>query len=133
MKGSYVIISSMKRRKAIIGKLGEIEFRDGYYAYVGSAMNSIEARIERHLRKNKKMRWHIDYFLEHAKIEKIFYKEAIEKEECWVAKNFASIFESIPKFGASDCKCKSHLFYSKNIEALKEMAKMLGMKEWNKN
>ena len=123
----------MKRRKVTIGKLGEIEFKDGYYAYIGSAMNGLEARIERHLRKNKKMRWHIDYFLEYAKIEKIFYREGSKKEECLIAKKFASVFENIPKFGASDCKCKSHLFYSENIEKMEELAKMLDMKEWNKN
>ena len=131
MKGGYVIIASMKKTRIRIGKIGEIDFKEGYYAYVGSAMNSLEARIGRHLRKNKKLRWHIDYFLKHAEIEKIFYKESEKKEECDIAREFSSIFESIPKFGASDCKCKSHLFYSKEMGPLEELSKKLGMKEWH--
>ncbi|MEM1513355.1 MAG: GIY-YIG nuclease family protein [Candidatus Thermoplasmatota archaeon] len=120
MKGSYILIIEIENDKKIkIGKR-EIYFKKGYYAYIGSAMNSIEKRIERHLRKEKRKRWHIDYLLEEGKIKKIFYKESKFKEECKIAKKFLS-FQAIPKFGSSDCKCKSHLFYSSKIKDFYEI------------
>ena len=101
MKGSYcLIINVEKDTKIKIGKkLGIINFKKGCYVYVGSAMNSLESRVKRHLSDNKKKHWHIDYLLlnKNSKIEKI-----IENEE------------SIADFGCSDCKCHSHLIYFKN-------------------
>jgi Uri superfamily endonuclease len=115
MKGCYILVIEIEKDKKIkIGKR-EIYFKKGYYAYVGSAMNGIEKRLERHLRKEKRKKWHIDYLLEKGKIKKIFYKESKFKEECNIARRFNS-FEFIPKFGSSDCRCKSHLFYANSIE-----------------
>ena len=123
MKGSYILILKLENDKEIdIGKR-RIKFRKGYYAYVGSALNSLEKRIERHLRKKKKIRWHIDYFLRYAKIEKVFYKESDKKEECEIAKKFEN-FDYIPRFGCSDCKCKSHLFYGKYEDLIKKLDNM---------
>jgi len=44
-------------------------------------MNGLENRINRHLRKEKKMHWHIDYLLasENAKIARVFVKENAHK------------------------------------------------------
>lgn len=120
MKGSYVLIIEMKENKKIcIGKR-EYEFKKGFYAYVGSALNSLEKRIERHLKKHKKMRWHIDYLLKHAEIKKIYYKEGNKKEECDIANRFSSL-RPIKKFGSSDCKCISHLFYSKDCKEIEKI------------
>ncbi|MCD6512679.1 MAG: GIY-YIG nuclease family protein [Thermoplasmata archaeon] len=127
MKGSYVLLIKLDReRKIRVGALGEIYFKPGYYAYVGSAMNGIEARVSRHLRKNKKMRWHVDYLLQYAEVERIYYKQSNEKEECSIASLFSLPF--IPRFGSSDCKCKSHLFYSEKTEEIDEVMKKAGMK-----
>ena len=108
MKGSYcLIINVEKDTKIKIGKkLGIINFKKGCYVYVGSAMNSLESRVKRHLSDNKKKHWHIDYLLlnKNSKIKKIYTKESGEKLEC----------ESIADFGCSDCKCHSHLIYFKN-------------------
>ncbi len=72
MKGSYILIIQVKKdMKVKIGKLGILSFKRGYYAYVGSAMNGLEGRIRHHLRHNKKMHWHIDYFLSKAEIKEI--------------------------------------------------------------
>jgi len=112
MKGSYVLIIEVKKdQKMTIGKLGTQFFKKGYYAYVGSAMNSLENRINRHICKNKKIHWHIDYLTSQLKILKIFYLENDYKEECDIANNFGKKFKSIAGFGCTDCKCKSHLFF----------------------
>lgn len=133
MKGSYILIIELKKNKNIrVGKLGEINFMKGFYAYVGSALNNLEKRIKRHLKKDKKLRWHIDYLLKHAEIKEIYYRENIFKEECNIASYFNSL-KFIEKFGSSDCKCKSHLFYSEDIEDFKKIINKLGMKYLNKN
>lgn len=133
MKGSYVLIIRNKKDQYIqIGKLGKIFFKNGYYAYVGSALNSLEGRINRHLRENKKFHWHIDYLLSETEIVDVFYKESKIKEECEIAKNFSEL-ESIKGFGCSDCKCKSHLFYGKydKIKNIKELFSPFFKKEQN--
>lgn len=63
MKGSYALICHLGTKKRIkIGALGRFLFLPGCYVYVGSGLNNLNKRIERHLCKNKKLRWHIDYF-----------------------------------------------------------------------
>ena len=125
MKGSYILVINLKEKKSIqIGKLGKIIFEKGLYIYVGSALNGLEQRINRHLRKNKKKHWHIDYFLEFANIVDIFYKESQTREECNIAIELDKYLASIPGFGCSDCKCKSHLFfgsYEKIIQVIKDI------------
>ena len=46
-----------------VGSLGTFTFLPGFYLYVGSARDpgGLRARIERHLRRDKAKRWHIDY------------------------------------------------------------------------
>ncbi len=130
MQGSYLIIIKLEfNKKIIVGKLGELEFDKSYYVYVGSALNGLEQRIKRHLRSNKKTHWHIDYILEHATISDVFYKENDTREECVIAKKFDGRLHSIPGFGCSDCKCKSHLFYGTYNE-IKQVIDRLNMKSY---
>ncbi len=119
MKGSYILLIKLNDEKLIqVGKLGKIFFEKGYYAYIGSALNNLEKRIQRHLKEDKKIHWHIDYFLKNGKITDVFYKENIFREECSIADKFKEIFTFIPHFGCSDCKCKSHLFYGEKKEII---------------
>ena len=111
MKGSYILLMELDEDKNIkIGKLGNIFFKNGYYVYVGSALNGLENRINRHLRSDKKLHWHIDYFLQHAKVIDAFYKENEIREECFIANKIGENATPINGFGCSDCNCKSHLF-----------------------
>lgn len=113
MKGIYVLTISINRDIHVaIGALGEIFFQKGIYAYVGSAQNSLEKRVERHLTKEKVKFWHIDYLLdnEHVTVVKVFCKKAVKTEECKVAQKLEKKGVSIPHFGCSDCGCVSHLF-----------------------
>jgi adenylylsulfate kinase len=113
MKGIYVLVLSIKENICInVGSLDKIFFEKGLYAYVGSAQTSFEKRIQRHIRKNKKRFWHIDYLLESKLVDvmRVFYKEAARKEECEIAKQISSKGSPMVGFGSSDCKCKSHLF-----------------------
>jgi len=122
MKGVYCLIIKVKTdiiQK--IGALGKIKFDKGIYVYVGSAQNNLKKRIKRHLSKNKKIRWHIDYLLKNnfVKIEKVFYKKAAKREECEIACFLEKIGKPIKNFGCSDCNCTSHLFKLKSLIELK--------------
>jgi Uri superfamily endonuclease len=125
MEGSYVLIIELEKRKNInIGGLGKIKFEKGFYAYVGSAMNGIEKRIERHVMVEAgfehKLHWHIDYLLQNAKILEIISLESKQRKECDIAKKLSEKFSGIEGFGCSDCECKTHLFYSKKLKTLRE-------------
>ena len=120
MKGAYVLFIRLdKNREIKIGKLGRLCFHRGYYAYVGSALNGIGPRILRHLSKDKKTHWHIDYLLKKGKIIEIHCFSSYKKEECRIAEKFQRRFPSVAGFGCSDCKCSSHLFYSSRLSDLR--------------
>jgi len=116
MRGTYAIIMELGSDKRIsIGKLGKINFKKGYYLYVGSGQNSLGTRIARHLRKRKKKFWHIDYLLSQrgARIKEVWIAED-RRIECLTA---GKILERpnppllAKKFGSRDCSCPTHLFY----------------------
>ncbi|MCD6428991.1 MAG: GIY-YIG nuclease family protein [Desulfurococcales archaeon] len=60
---SYVlVISILKGISANIKSLGTVTFKPGTYIYIGSAnVKNPLARVLRHFKKNKKIKWHIDY------------------------------------------------------------------------
>jgi Uri superfamily endonuclease len=94
-----------------IGALGEFDFPAGCYVYTGSAKQNFEARVARHLRKEKTLRWHIDYLLTAPEVAVLDVRRTTEPE-CKLNQN-AGGKVLIPGFGASDCRagCGSHLRY----------------------
>lgn len=130
MRGSYLLLMELKNTETIpVGKLGKIDFKKGFYIYAGSALNGLDQRIQRHLRKQKKMHWHIDYLLSHAKIVNVFYKQSEVKEECFIAKTLEKELFILSGFGSSDCLCKSHLFYGPH-KGIKKAIANLEMKQY---
>lgn len=124
MKGVYVLNISVSRNiKPEIGALGKISFEKGLYTYVGSAQNNLEKRVARHLSRDKKLRWHIDYLLDSgaSRITKVFYKEAGKTEECRLARALGQTEIPVPRFGCSDCRCSSHLFKLDNINNIEKL------------
>lgn len=113
MGGVYVLLIWVERKRKIrIGKLGPLEFARGFYFYVGRALNGLEKRINRHLRKGKRKFWHIDYLLECSEILGIIYSLTSRgKSECKTALYLGKRFTSVKNFGSSDCRCSSHLFF----------------------
>jgi Uri superfamily endonuclease len=109
--GTYVLVLELPAPATIeIGALGSLSFTVGSYAYVGSAMNGLRQRIARHLRRDKKTYWHIDYFLREAAVTRVWHA-LYEQRECDIAAALAASFAAIEGFGCSDCRCRSHLFY----------------------
>ncbi len=119
-RGSYSLLIYLGNPTEIrVGKLGKLFFPQGYYVYTGSALNGLEARVGRHLQKEKKRRhWHIDYLLSvpQSKVVGVQYYPGLLQEECRHNQRMARLPQARslhPRFGASDCRafCPSHLFY----------------------
>lgn len=128
MKGIYILLIEISRKiYAKIGALGKTAFEKGVYAYIGSAQNRLEKRVARHMSKNKKLFWHIDYLLKNSfvKIIRVFYKNSKKSVECRIADYFAKTEDLIPGFGCSDCRCKAHLFRIRHMDRISR----LGLKE----
>ena len=128
MNGTYVLImENSEDREIEIGKLGRVAFRKGFYAYVGSALSGLAQRIGRHLREvgeNKKLHWHIDFFLASSGVEvkEVVFAETEERKECEIAAKLQvkKGLGHIANFGCSDCTCRSHLLFSTSFDRLKE-------------
>ena len=96
-----------------IGQRGCHSFRPGLYLYVGSAQKNLAARLERHARQHKPLRWHIDYLSVHAPVIGAITMPGSRERECQMAAELQSLYKLvIPGFGASACRCAGHLFYT---------------------
>ena len=131
-KGIYVLaISVSKNINVKIGSLGKLSFRKGFYAYIGSAQNHLEKRLNRHLKRVAKRKfWHIDYLLTEnfVQVVRAFYKEANKPEECATARSFSAVGFPVKGFGCSDCDCQSHLFLFNDYSLLENTCLKLGFK-----
>jgi sugar fermentation stimulation protein A len=112
--GAYVLILRLSRRRRLrVGALGEVSFAAGFYAYVGSALRGLDKRISRHKKKGKKLFWHIDHLREAADFVTVLPIRTTDDLECEIAGKMRDLSERCVKdFGASDCNCTSHLFFS---------------------
>jgi len=127
-KGVYLLVLILNANQRILaGKLKQTEFDPGIYLYIGSARNGLSGRIARHLRKEKKIFWHIDYFLQKAKIKEIWVRNDYFDECQTLSEAKSSLKNScfpLKKFGSSDCRCPSHLIYllenEVNLNSLRE-------------
>jgi len=137
--GYYLVLLYLPADRSVeTGALGSIHYRRGWYVYVGSAQRGLTARINRHRRKGrKKKHWHIDYFREACQWVGAFpirepapvrvgpagvgarstdpgmidREEVINREE-EIAAAFESLADlAVPRFGASDSRRASHLFW----------------------
>jgi len=115
--GTYaLILRCPSKASAGVGRLGRIDLKRGYYIYVGSAFGpgGVRARVTRHCRTEKARRWHIDYLREFVTPLGAWYSHSpVHLEHTW-AQHIGAMpgVSSIPRFGCSDCRCASHLFYT---------------------
>ena len=114
-RGIYVLILRLEQPFRIkAGKVPERHYPSGIYFYIGRARRNLRGRLARHLRTEKKRHWHIDYFLQKARIEEIWYRPGYF-DECQLVSDIIGICGKdsslISGFGASDCRCSSHLIH----------------------
>ncbi len=116
-RGTYALLLKLKPGKEIVvGRLGTFRFPEGYYAYVGSAFGpgGLAARVARHCRHHKKLFWHVDYLLAEAQVVDLYYSISEQPLECvWAGelRHMPGTRVVAPGFGASDCRCSSHLVF----------------------
>lgn len=97
------------------------QIQKGLYAYIGSAMNSLEKRICRHLSEQKKYHWHIDYLLKNSSILSVFIFPG-QRKELEVSKEFAKYFTGPKGFGSTDLAVETNLY---RIDDLHKLSKLL--------
>jgi len=106
-----LLIEVSQSQRCVIGRLGEFDFPAGRYVYTGSARQHFDARVARHLRKEKALRWHIDYLLVLPGVRIV---DAIRsrRSECALNRTVRGHI-LVTGFGASDCSagCGAHLKY----------------------
>ncbi len=136
-KGIYTLIVFLSNDTQLkVGKLGIQTFPAGYYTYTGSALgkgsSSLKQRVTRHLKKQKRKFWHIDFLLAHenATITTIIAVQTSRKLECKMNQYIRERLKTkipVVDFGASDCKenCKSHLLFFSDIAKEKVLVKKI--------
>jgi sugar fermentation stimulation protein A len=110
--GVYVVVFHLPRARTIrIGRLGRFFFDAGRYAYVGSAQRGLAKRVARHARRRKTVRWHVDYLARWATVEAAYAWPLPKRAECRLAARLVAdgARRTVPRFGASDCRCAGHL------------------------
>jgi Uri superfamily endonuclease len=93
-----------------------MSFEPGLYLYLGSAFGpgGLRARLARHAARQKVKRWHIDYVRPRMSLANAWFSTStLRLEHTWAAATLALANGATPqpRFGASDCRCKSHLVF----------------------
>ena len=116
-EGIYIAVFNLSERHRIqVARLGCFWFEPGLYLYVGSAQRNLSARLERHSRSPKPLRWHIDYLSAEASMIGGMIVPGTRERECELASELKRMYELVvPGFGASDCRCGGHLFYTRAL------------------
>jgi Uri superfamily endonuclease len=129
--GTYLLQLSLVHPATVeIGKLGCFKFHKGCYYYVGSAFGpgGLRARLKHHLRGASRLHWHVDYLRKQADIQAIWLSQDTHHLEHQWATTIENLIQGpvfVMGFGASDCACKTHLFYSSDVQNEKEITRYL--------
>ena len=118
LPGTYgLLLVVAQRHDLTVGRLGMLAVQPGFYWYVGSAFGpgGLRARVGRHVRRGKSLHWHVDYLREVAELTAVtLTTDPTPREHLWanVAQQSDLFTTPFPRFGASDCRCPAHLFYT---------------------
>jgi len=113
--GTYALVLTPPPHRAVrIGRLGVLRTEAAHYVYVGSAFGpgGVAARVRGHLASSRAPHWHIDYLRRIAAIDEVWYTyDPSRREHDWagVLARFEEAVLPLAGFGASDCRCASHL------------------------
>lgn len=120
--GAYQLLIRLRLGRTLtVGALGRIDFQPGWYVYSGSARNGLAQRIQRHLRREKRMHWHVDHLLAVADGVEAFVSPGLDRSECELHAGLPRGGTPIIGFGSSDCRCVSHLAYFRTRPVIKLM------------
>ncbi len=125
--GSYLLLARLDAPLALSGRFSGLELPAGWFVYAGSARGpgGLRARLGRHLRREKRPRWHIDQLTTRAEV--LFAlpftdtPEAPALTECALVGRLlesGAFSPPVPGFGSSDCRtCPAHLLSWDSVTA----------------
>lgn len=129
--GSYILVLQLDVNCTIqVGRLGQFSLQPGYYLYVGSALGpgGVAARVAHHQRTSQRSHWHIDYLRKHTSLIHVHVSYGPDRREHewaqWLARH-TEIRAPIAGFGASDCSCNTHLFFSPSLPQIDQLLDLL--------
>jgi Uri superfamily endonuclease len=112
--GTYGLLLRLREPVILdLARLGNPVLAPGLYLYCGSANGpgGVRARLGRHLRRDKAVRWHIDHLSGMA--SEIAGLVVAETTECSLRQKASAVLKAqapVPGFGSSDCRsCPAHL------------------------
>ncbi len=141
----YVVAAWLPRRATItVGALGPVRLERGWQAYVGSARRGRDARVARHCRAAKPLRWHADYLFTPWPARRAWLLDTA-LDECALAGRLRATLAPVlagaapgaagarppsrpagdpapgpaAGFGSSDCGCHGHLVLAPSLAALR--------------
>ncbi|UCG90677.1 MAG: DUF123 domain-containing protein [Candidatus Heimdallarchaeota archaeon] len=141
-QGVYVLV--FERICSLLIEISRFKWllKSEFYLYFGSARGktstSLEKRLGRHFKGQKKIFWHIDNVTSHSDTKMIsaYYTTTTGLTECSALQGFVQNFhntEIIQNFGSSDCKakCGGHLvFFSSNWAVLIDLENYFILRGW---
>ncbi len=110
--GAYALSIELTQPVSVI-RFPAVTLPAGNYVYCGSAYGpgGLRARIARHLRHRKTIRWHVDYLTRCGIVRTVLALPG--GSECALLSSVLACPDTdvpIPGFGSSDCRrCESHL------------------------
>ena len=129
--GSYALLLRADcAQQVIIGALGSLHITPGYFVYVGSAFGAggLAGRLAHHFKESTSPHWHIDHLRRYAQICGVWWTcDQRRREHEWanVLIADAGAVLPLPHFGASDCRCASHLVWYHTRPTHSHFAEML--------
>lgn len=128
MKGVYTLLLFLEHDVEI----GRWSLRRGFYCYTGSGLSNLLARVERHFKCEKRIKWHIDLLTTRRDIKVLgaVLAGSAERMECRVNRELEALGEAVKGFGNTDCRgrCKGHLVRGPGLKAVLEVYRRLGLK-----
>ncbi|ALG68497.1 GIY-YIG nuclease family protein [Beggiatoa leptomitoformis] len=119
--GTYILIlKANSAHSCCVGKMGLVSITKGFYLYVGSAFGrgGVQARVSHHQKISLHPHWHIDYLRQQLSLLSIWCShDAKRREHQWASllNQSQGMTLPFPRFGASDCTCPAHLFFSPTL------------------
>lgn len=112
LSGSYILVIDLTETVVVAsGREKPRALAPGRYLYCGSANGpgGLRARVARHMRHGKSIRWHVDHLTECGAVIGAWIFPG--GKECALAAKLSHLPVPVPGFGSSDCRrCASHLF-----------------------